>query len=395
MNINKLRIINPLICYFFAWFISISVFEMQFSFLLEGVHEDFLFFLVINFILIVLGFFLAKLKFISPERKKLKIKDDYIKLSSLTYKAIILLVCVEFVQIVYSDGVPIVWALTGNGKTYFDFGIKSVNGLVNSLYLVIELNISILYAAKFNSKKNRNLFLLLLLLPIVILSRQLIVSSCMEFIVIYLSYNRISLKACIRGIVLIIVSIFGFGYLGDIRTGAEVFRSLAQVRYDWLENLPSGILWVGIYISTPIANLQNTLEYVQPDDVYIHTFERLMPSIFQRENEVALLSNMTHDTGLIASNFTVSSYMHPPLLDQGEWFVYLVTFAVGIIGGLIYYTALKKRIYIYIAFNCIFSMMCLLSIFDNMFFYLPVVFQFAIVYIFHRIGVYRINVKYE
>ena len=53
----------------------------------------------------------------------------------LTYLALAAFLSLEAIQVLFSKGFPLLWLVTGNGKTYIDFGITSLNGLLNALYL--------------------------------------------------------------------------------------------------------------------------------------------------------------------------------------------------------------------------------------------------------------------
>ena len=44
---------------------------------------------------------------------------------------------VFILEVIYSKGCPLVWKIIGNGKTYFDFGIPSVNGMFYGLVILM------------------------------------------------------------------------------------------------------------------------------------------------------------------------------------------------------------------------------------------------------------------
>ena len=44
---------------------------------------------------------------------------------------------VFIIEVIYSKGCPLAWKILGNGKTYFDFGIPSVNGMFYGLVILM------------------------------------------------------------------------------------------------------------------------------------------------------------------------------------------------------------------------------------------------------------------
>ncbi len=367
--------INPCFVYLCAWGLVSGLFSLRISYLLDGFSEDFLIVLLVILLTYVCSFYVSKYILFFRDSDV----PSKLILTSLrkTNKYLLLIWCIlSSIDIIASDGITIIWVLQGSGKTYFDFGVNGLHGLSNAIYSVCAMN-AYLLSVEQKRKIDKVILGMLLIWPILIVSRQILITTLLQIFFIYTTRNSISIKKITKTIVCALLVVYLFGLVGDIRTGADKFVRLAQPRYDIFYELPSGFLWGGMYLATPIANMQNTYENVEPIDEIQMSISKLIPSpirkmFFDQEKDV--------DDGLITQAFNVSSYMSDFYIDYGLPYLLGFTALLGGLSAYIYIYSIGKKNYLGILSYCVLQQMLFLSIFYNHFLYLPICFQYVIIY---------------
>ena len=367
--------INPCFVYLCAWGLVSGLFSLRISYLLDGFSEDFLIVLLVILLTYVCSFYISKYILFFRDSDV----PSKLILTSLrkTNKYLLLIWCIlSSIDIIASDGITIIWVLQGSGKTYFDFGVNGLHGLSNAIYSVCAMN-AYLLSVEQKRKIDKVILGMLLIWPILIVSRQILITTLLQIFFIYTTRNSISIKKITKTIVCALLVVYLFGLVGDIRTGADKFVRLAQPRYDIFYELPSGFLWGGMYLATPIANMQNTYENVEPIDEIQMSISKLIPSpirkmFFDQEKDV--------DDGLITQAFNVSSYMSDFYIDYGLPYLLGFTALLGGLSAYIYIYSIGKKNYLGILSYCVLQQMLFLSIFYNHFLYLPICFQYVIIY---------------
>ena len=122
---------------------------------------------------------------------------------------LILYVIISILDILYSKGVPLVWALTGSSKNYTDFGVPTLHGIANSLVFVYFTLSFFLYIQ--GRKVNWTPMVFLVLYQVVILSRGVLVVVSIQILCLYLLYRPLTLSrlsllffAAVLGIILLV-----------------------------------------------------------------------------------------------------------------------------------------------------------------------------------------------
>lgn len=275
------------------------------------------------------------------------------------------------VEIVLSGGVPLQWTLTGSPKSYFDFGLPTIHGFLNALILTIS--IARFTLGLLNGSKKDLLFpLVIVIWSIVIESRQLSIVVLIEALLLFLMYRRIKWKILVRGVVVVLLMVILFGVSGDIRSGGDEFRKLAQPTEEYPDWLPSGFLWAYIYITTPLNNLVNTHIHIRPlyDLTMPNTLSQLIPTVI-RNALGSRAPNFSSQGELVTQNFNVSTAYIGPVQDMGTTGLVVFSAAVALASGLCWASRGMRNNLIYaILGQCLF-----LSIFFNLFVYLPVIAQ--------------------
>ncbi|MBO9483085.1 O-antigen polymerase [Salinisphaera sp. G21_0] len=296
------------------------------------------------------------------------IESDISKLKNWFYFWVVVTVC----EIILSGGVPMLWYLTGISKTYFDFGIPGLHGLMNALLLTISLNAYISYLT---TQKKEYLFFVFFIIfwGIFVIARQLVVVYLLEILFVYCLYQpkKIVLKSLLKIFFLTILSILIFGWVGDFRNGREVIIAISSLSFHYPDWLPSGFLWVYMYLVTPINNLINATIYFEPSDYsfFNTTISQLLPSFLRRA--IYGVQVAFEREWLYARSFTVSSAFINPFNDVGFKGIVIFSLFIGAVSSFVWHYTKKSFLFLAAVI-----LQCLaLSVFVNHFFYLPVISQ--------------------
>jgi oligosaccharide repeat unit polymerase len=290
-------------------------------------------------------------------------------------------ICMTVIEIIVSGGIPIVWALTGSSKTYFDFGITQLHGFLNALILAIAVTRFALWL-KYGRKKDLLYPLFSLVWSIVCLARQLSIVLLIEVAILFLMYRTLKKKRLIALIATVLIFITLFGISGDLRSGrgdSEGFRRLAQVNDNYPRWIPSGFLWVYLYMTTPLNNLLNTWTNVHPLNDY--TMPNTLAFVLPQPVRILLgqKADITVWSGdIVTQSFNVSTAYVGPVQDLGILGVMEFSAFVGFITCVYWLkSGLRNDLVFAVLAQCL-----VLTIFFNQFFLLPIISQVFWIYIF-------------
>lgn len=218
-------------------------------------------------------------------------------------------------EVIYFGGAPGL-GLIGIGPeiAYTAFGIPSFHGLLNAMfYAACTLQFSRIILGSSNS-----VFLLTLMsicYPVLGMSRQILISLLLQYMLIYFSFKPPSFKIFFRVGTLFIIVFMIFGFLGDIRSGRENIIYLSSPTFEYPEWLPSAFIWFYIYICTPLNNVNFNID-ITPNYLPLETVGTFIPS-FLREAFMGALGSGTQQWNLVTDSFNVSSLLQSLLTDFG------------------------------------------------------------------------------
>mgnify|MGYP001307959171 CR=1 FL=1 len=290
------------------------------------------------------------------------------------------------INIAFSRGVPLLWLLTGDGRTYTDFGVPSFSGFLNSVYYTTIVANFYLYL-KTKQKRYLKILAIYLIYPILLVQRALIFTLGFELLGMYLLMRRVKLKSIAVAAVISVMVIVLFGVMGNNRTGGDAsegteqfIRGYVDDKYvDQMEKLPSGFTWVYIYFTCSINNVVYNIDKIQPLYYPYYTSRHLLPSVLSRmlfeqkdyEEKYAFdMDNSVFNTFTIYSNY---------VKDFGVFLTVVIFFFAGLFFYRIYYNAREENIHYFFMYPAV-VMIIFLSVFDDFFLSLPTVFQFIITY---------------
>jgi oligosaccharide repeat unit polymerase len=277
-----------------------------------------------------------------------------------------------FLEIIVSGGLPLLWLVQHSSKTYKDFGISSLHGLVNSLLLSIALCRFLLFLL---TRSRRHLVVPIFTLGwfILVVTRNQLLVALIEFAVLFFRIRPIKKTVIVKFIVGIVCFILAFGAIGDYRTGSsDLIRLWAQPTDQYPDWLPSGVLWAYIYISTPINNLVHTSEMVRPVNnlAFPNTVVNLFPTVV-RKFVYGEETSEAESGELVASTFNVSTAYIGPVQDYGFVGIALFSMVIAAFCQFFWVRSSLRDILIY----CVLAQCLILSLFFNHFLLLPIIFQ--------------------
>ena len=371
---------EPIIYFATAWFLVVILYTLRLSDLLS--HNTGMAW--ITLIGLVFFFSLGYCSSFFFNRKLLLINSfssdfNFSSIEKAVVRLFVFWLFFIIVEIIYSGGIPIIWLLMGKSKGYGDFGIPSLHGFMNALQLSLTI---VSFSIYLNGKKKffLRLTIFFLIWSMMMITRQVVIVAAIEIFFIYVIHERNRVKILKKLFTWTFFGILLFGFIGDIRTGADKFVWLAQPSKNWPEWIPSGFLWVYIYLVTPLNNLlyNFSFEIKEYDFLFSNTNSLLFPSFIRSVifgNETYLKSGL-----LVTQAFNVSSSFASPYIDAGFYGVALFTLFIGFCSGFFWWNKGRSRIF----YRAIIFQMLVLSIFYNHFFYLPVAFQLVFIPFFFK-----------
>ncbi len=372
-----------------VWLIVLLLHRMELSYHLGAISEKTTWYLLGIFSSFVLGYFYIMLFYLPKYKAKSYYKESKVidyqkylrfffnqkKVENFFLLSFILIMVCMFLQVIYSGGLPAIWLLTGDSRTYFDFGIPTFNGLVMS-YLVLVTSLFYLIS-RFNTRKLYKVILFILLaVPILTVSRQVLIAMVFQILLLqHLFIKKFKVKdVLVYGFVILVV----FAIMGNLRTNIESFERVAALKTEDLNYFNSIFYWVYMYFTMSLANINNLFTYISFDyGKGLYTLDNFLPTIFLE----AMAKEPKEILFLVHPNFNVSGYMVNSYLDYGVIGVIVYTGLMGVLACLIYHKyKFKKDLYNTLSF-VVFLQIITLSFFTDFLVYLPVSFQLVWIFL--------------
>ncbi len=372
---------NPSVLFTIIWSVCILLYGTHLSNILEPIKTEtivLVFFSIAAFLLSFLIYFLVVRRpciypFFDTKKYGYQFTDKTVsrRIKFLVYFWLVF----SMLEVIQATNLPL-FSLLGVGPyvNYVDFGIGGLHGLLNSIYLFL----SCYYFLRFKAEnKNKYLFVLILLLawPILLSTRQLLVSFCLELFFIHLITTRIDAKRLVKLCFFVLIAVSAFGYLGDLRSGREHIIYLSSPTFDYPEYLPSFFIWVYMYIVTPLNNINHNITEIAPTYFPYNTVISLFPSIF-RDGLAEILEVNNYSFELVTEAFNVSSFFQPFLLDFGYVFLPFVLLVFSLISMVVMHNARNKIMYVFVLAIMLHSIT--LSVFANFITHIVFVFQMIV-----------------
>ena len=231
-------------------------------------------------------------------------------------------------EIAYFNGAPVLGLLgVGLQIAYTDFGIPGFHGLVNSLFYAC---CAVTFTRTLLGSSNRMFLLMMASIgyPVLVMSRQVLISLLLQYLFIYFSVRRPSPRVFVRAGVLFIAAFLIFGYLGDIRSGRDHIINVAAPSFEYPDWLPSAFIWIYIYLSTPLNNVNYNID-ISPNYFPLETAGSFIPS-FAREEFLSAIG-ASRQWNLVTESFNVGSLLQSFLTDFGVSGAIIFTLLCGVV----------------------------------------------------------------
>ena len=274
------------------------------------------------------------------------------------------------VEIVFSGGLPIVWLVTGSSKSYRDFGIPSLHGLLMSVLMACATVSFLIYL---ETKQRRYLTIPFLGVAWFILSitRAFMMGLILQLLFLGLARKPLTGIQITKIFVGFICLVIVFGYIGDLRNGEGLIRAIGRPTDRFPDWLPTGFLWAYIYLATPLNNLFNTIELNPWTDHFTlaATTSQLFPTFIRG---LIFPETLVTQGNLVDENLNISTSFAPPFLDMGLIGIVLYGLLFGSAAGVFWF--FRRQRYFLLAYAFVAQALAL-SIFFSFLLALPFLFQ--------------------
>lgn len=237
---------------------------------------------------------------------------------------------IYFLTIVYSGGVPLIWVLIGDGRTYVDFGLPTVSGFANMLRaLALSLATLVVLCARWNGvKAPRRAWVIILMM---LISAFIIETGRGNGVVLALhpvAYLFLLMRVSLRNVVGVLVLFIGFivamSLIQVLRYGASLAYLLEYADNQGFQDVPFTLaLLVPFfsYIYLPLVNLDINLPYL-PDLAFQmnYSVQGFFPTVVRGH-----IFGQEKDYGtLISEANNVTSFITPLVRDFGVFGGFIV-----------------------------------------------------------------------
>jgi hypothetical protein len=273
------------------------------------------------------------------------------------------------VEIAASGGIPLLQIAQGADVSYRDFGVPVLHVAFSGFCYFFAVYWFDLYLTG-----RGRAFLVFsgsaFATSVLIFSRGAFIVTLIAMIGVYVQRRGLRRRLLAIFAALSAAVLWGFGYVGDIRThgasGESIILSIGDASDKFRNsNIPTELFWPYLYISSPLANLQlNVSARVANDSPGLYFVLEYLPDFVSKR----LVSDADTDASsprLIVEQLTVSTMYGRAFVLMG-WLGVWLSFAYLVAVSLICLKVLKNSKYL-VATTGILSSLAFLSIFDNLF----------------------------
>ena len=231
-------------------------------------------------------------------------------------------------------GIPLLMFGAGLDISRTDFGLPIISVIrVNGLNLLLTFCSISFFSCNRNHKKNIYLlYIVLCMLPsLLIVSRSALVFNFLSISLAYIQNSQNHLKNLIKLVVYSILAMFFFGVLGNIRdkkSGEDMIIYIGEASDEFLSSgVPHEFFWGYLYISSPLANLQNTINTKKIFDVDASDYQfmlELLPESFAKRSKVVDVSRYQVNDALNTGTVYWGAYLTKKWTGMFILYIFLV-----------------------------------------------------------------------
>ncbi len=305
-------------------------------------------------------------------------------------------------DIIGSGSIPLLGYLKGNVQVKYDeFGLPVVHVLVVNGFSALCLFAFYCYKSSSIKETKRKLIFIVLLsvFPFfLIFNRGGIIANVIGIFIISLVTARKPVWLLMKLVVVAIAMLFAFGVAGNIRLGKKTmdqFVRIAQPSDDFENfNIPEEFIWSYIYIATPLANTQKTIDHGlwrgtndTEDFQKMVTFEMLPEMISKNLVGTQKEINKENSAKLVDNSFTACS-VYGRVYNYMGWAGFWIMFVFILAFITINLKIIPKNSIFYVPMVVTLDIIVILNLFDDMLIFMglvPQVFIFIMAYWISRL----------
>lgn len=385
-SIHKGKLTSPLFMFCFIWFSVFILYTLSLSDLLIFPISEIAVTVTIIIVPFLVGYSLfTSINKLAP-KTKIDVKYSVVDFNTGAEKVLrktrnltFIFFSLVLVEIAIAGYIPLISMATGRTVSQFAFGIPSLHGFVLAFGCLLVASNYYDYIC-FKNKKSLWFSFFIISIFVLLVTRKMIMVSFIQLGMIHLITTKIKPKTIFLVVLSVLLVFLLFGYIGDIRTGRQLFIQLAHPSFEYPDWMPSGFMWAYIYIVTPIVNLTNAIHMGQTD-----TNLNFLCSLLPKVARGALECDVTDEDAFarsyqISGAFNVGSGYIEIFLSQGILGMVVFSFVHGLISSYVFNRVKKKKSAI-LLFSVI-SQINLLLIFGNGYFNLNVLAQIPMAVLF-------------
>ena len=354
--------------YFFIFGISIILYSLNLITILSPISFKFILYSFFIPLTIIFVLELSLWRGNKPRKFELSFKLNKEKLEILDKRIkslFVFWIIFSAIDLMVSGFIPLIAAFNGSSLNYAMYGVRGLGGTLNAAAMALSFSFSYLYSLNIAKRDQLFKFSILMIWQLLTLRRGILISLFLIFFITFLLIKRKSLWKLLKLASLSILTIIiSFGMIGDIRGHSNPFASIVRSEHKELfEILPSGFLWVYVYITSSLENLNNNLNALNGEcfDI-LGPLKMIIPSILRPKGSCSFY--------LETEYLNVSSYLSN-YVSTGFFPSYFIFLTLPIV-----LTIISRRNFLitkkakYFGIYIIFSLCWLFSPFTNLF-YLP------------------------
>lgn len=313
--------------------------------------------------------YLSLLKILKDAPKR-EIEKQRIAFSKYLRAMAYFLLLISVIEIVDFGGLPLLNIFTGLPALHSEFGIPTLHGFANMVYFIL---LSYCLHNFLKGKGNGRYIIILLLWPILLVSRGMFMIALLVAGYHYVASKRFRLSSAILFFLVVgIANYFLFGLLGQSRASFDMSEALGTDRETSIY-----FLWFYVYLVSPLANLQNTIDtiYLESNGFPLATVLPIIPSVLK--SIFGLDFTFGTYSGIMVEKFlNASTGFMAPYLDLKHLGIVVLSAFYGFISAIVKYRSLNGS-----AFSiCLLNTLLVLNIFNINFFSIPFLLSLILLY---------------
>lgn len=370
---------NPFLIYVLGFSLTFLVYTFGWSELYPDLTWDVKLFFLITFLgFVFIAILTNSLKLIARTPAKTKV--------TLIRGCTLIVISLYLFEFLVEKDIPLLAKLLGReGVAYREFGVPLLHGILISFNSFLIAHSFASYMSQKN-KKILRLYFLLYIPALLILNRSIIVFGLLTSLFIFLQYvDKVNSKTKLKLFIIAMAALYLFGVVGNLRSGGDYIYTQSKATEEFMESsIPEEYYWTYLYVASPLANFQNTINKKLVDEfdfkgfVFYENLPRIIsknlgePLGIERKDLVRIVPWLTVGT-TYARSYSYLKWGGPYLLFLSNIIIYMV----------VIFLVPKKSSY-HVTMISVLSVIVLLNIFTNMLIVTGISFQlfYCIVFAF-------------